>query len=221
MKKKVNLILLGTALLYLFLAPGASAQGIMSDYMGRPVFEKRYTDVKGSPYLSDEWIEGSVKLENGKAFQGVKLKYDQVADELMFLDASGKEQLFVDPVLEFRLGDKLFRRGYPAADGASPAAYYEVLTEGKTDLLKLTSKKVFEETPYNSATKIRTIRANESYYIGVSNLKLTKIRKDKKSLLAALDGKGAELEAYIKSNRLDLKQDSDMVRLVNYYNTLK
>lgn len=192
----------------------------MSDFMGRPVFEKRYTDIKGTPYLFEDWVEGSVKLKSGKAFDGVKLKYDQVADELMFLDQAGKEMLFVEPVVEFTMDKKTFRIGYPATDGASPESYYEVLVEGKTELLKRTSKKVIEEAAYNAATKVKTIRSNESYYVTASNLSLTKVKKDKKSLLAALPDKSAELEAYVKSNRLDLRQEQDMAKLIAYYNSL-
>lgn len=216
---------LKTALLLLFISSvgvttTASAQGLMSDFMGRPVFEKRYTDTKGTPYLFDGYENGAVKLQSGKSFSGVKLRYDQVEDELMFLNESGKEMLFAEPVTEFTINDRTFRRGYPATDGATAEAYYEVLVEGKTELLKRTSKKIIEEAAYNAATKVKSIRANENYYVTASHLSLTKVKKDKKSLLAALPGKSAELETYVKDNRLDLRQEQDMAKLVIYYNSL-
>lgn len=205
----------------LFLPMVTSAQGLLSDQMGNPVFEKRYTNVKGSPYMLSDWATGSVKLRSGKTFDNMKLKYDQVADQVLFLSDNQKEMTFAEPVSEFALEGKAFRRGYPAADGASTDAFYEVLAEGKVSLLKRTSKKVIDEPAYNAASNVKSIRTNENYYLTVSNLELTKIKKDKKSVLGALPGNHAELEAFFKAERLDLKKETDMVKLVNYYNTLQ
>jgi hypothetical protein len=221
MSLKITLRLVCVALgLSLVYAPATLAQGLLADQMGNPVFEKRYTNIKGSPYLQPDWAAGSVKLRSGKTFDGMKLKYDQVEDELLFLSDGGKEMTFSEPVAEFTIGDKAFRRGYPAADGAPANAFYEVITEGKMALLKRTSKKVIEEPAYNAATSVKSIRTNENYYLTATNLELTKIKKDKKSVLAALPDKKAELEDYIKDQRLDLRQEQDIVKLISYYNTL-
>lgn len=200
--------------------PTTVAQGLIADQMGNPVFEKRYTNIKGSPYLQNDWATGSVKLRDGRSFDGMKLKYDQVEDELLFLGDAEKEMTFSVPVTEFTLQDKTFRRGYPVGDGAPANAFYEVLEEGKMSLLKRTSKKVIEEPAYNAASSVKSIRTNENYYLTASNLQLTKIKKDKKAVLAALPDKKEELENYIKDQRLDLRQEQDLVKLISYYNTL-
>ncbi|WP_461491376.1 hypothetical protein, partial [Pontibacter sp. HJ8] len=189
------------------------------DNMGRPIVAKQYVDVKGTPYLMDEWVTGSVKFNNGKLFEGVQLKYNQVEDELMFLDKAKNELLFVEPVLEFKIGERVFRRGYTSVDGASPMAFYEVLTDGKTQLLKRTTKKIHEELTYNSATKPKSFVESNTYYISKSENQLTKVKKDKKSVLNALNDKNAELESYFKTNRPDLKKDVEMAKLVEYYNS--
>lgn len=146
--------------------------------------------------------------------------YDQVADELMFRNQKGEAQLFVQPVVAFELKKRLFMNGYAPVDATPPTAFYEVLVNGPTQLLKRTSKWVHEEVPYSSATKVRSIIEQQNYYLADREGRLTKLKKDKKSLLQALGDKQAELAQYTKANRLDLKQEQDMAKLVAYYNTL-
>ena len=54
----------------------------------------------------------------------------------------------------------------------------------------------------------------------VKGTELIRVRKDKKSLLSALGDKTAQLESYIKSEKLNLKSEAGMISLVEYYNTL-
>jgi hypothetical protein len=210
-----------TAACCLFFNFYATAQFEVLDHMGQPVIAKHYVDVKGSPYLSDEWQEGMVKLHNGNIYHGVKLKYNQIDQELTFRNQKGEAQLFVQPVVEFELNKRLFRKGYPAIDGtSSPNTFYEVLEDGPTQLLKRTSKKIIEETPYSSATKVKSVVESHSLYIANKEGRLNKIKKDKKSLLGVLPEKSSELEKYVKDSRLDLRQEADMAKLVAYYNSL-
>lgn len=208
---------------------GATAQFAVVDIMGQPILSKPYTDVQGSAYLYDNWMKGSVSTSKNVTYDGVYLKYDQVADELMFKSESGEAKIFVQPVTEFTinvgtdnavLATRLFRTGFIPVDGASPHTFYEVLADGQTQLLKRTSKSIFEELPYGSSTKVKKFQADTHYYLA-KDTKLTKIRNDKKALLKALSDKATELEAYIKTNKLDLKKDADLAKVVDYYNTLK
>ncbi|SIT88063.1 hypothetical protein [Pontibacter indicus] len=214
----LRLVLIGAV--FLLCGSKAYAQTEITDFMGRPVMVKQYLDVKGSPYLDDAWQEGWVKMQDGKAYLGVRLKYDQVADELMFANGRGEAQFFVQPVKEFELKKRLFRSGYAPADDTPPSAFYEVLADGPTQLLKWTFKWVHEEVPYGSATKVKSILEQQNYYLADRNGKLTKLKKDRRSLLQALGGKQAELEQYTRTNRLDLRKEQDMTKLVMYYNSL-
>lgn len=208
---------------------GASAQFDVVDIMGQPLMSKPYTDVKGSAYLYDTWMKGSVTTNKGVMYEGVELMYDQVADKLIFKSGNGEPKTFIQPIVEFSikvmkdnavLKEQVFRTGFIPVDGAAPHTYYEVITDGGTQLLKRTSKAIFEELPYGSATREKKFQAETYYYIA-SNGKLIRIKKDKSSVLKALQGKEAELEAYIKKNRLNLKSDEALANLVAYYNTIK
>ena len=131
---------------------------------------------------------------------------------------------FVIPVVEFKLNDKdkasiLYRNEYKAIDDNTEKNYYQVLFDGGTQLLKRTSKKINEEKPFNSASIIKSFEVLNFYYISNNNT-LIRIRKDKKSILAALANQGSALENYLQEKSLNLKNEEDLIQFIQYYNSL-
>lgn len=164
-------------------------------------------------------------MANGKVFNSVDIKYDQVEDQLIYRGTDGQAMNFVDKIAEFNLltsdgNTTVFKKGFPASKGITPENYAEVLVEGKTKLLKRTAKHIQESREYNSATVDRTITSTTLYYLVGDNGEIANISKDKKSILKALPAKSSELEQYISSNKLNLKEDQDLVKLITYYNSL-
>lgn len=211
-------------LLYFSASSQTNAQLIQND-QGAPFLGINYTDVKGHPYLFENWTEGTVKLSNGKSYTNVQLKYNLLRDELFFKDIKTDQLLaFVIAVVEFKLNDKeinsiLYRNGYKAIDDNTEKSYYQVLFDGGTQLLKRTSKKINEEKPFNSASTIKSFEVLNFYYISNNNT-LIRIRKDKKSILAALANHGSALEKYLQEKSLNLKNEEDLIQFIQYYNSL-
>lgn len=194
------------------------------------VFGKDLNNMKGSPYFYDDWSKGSVKLANGVVHEGVDLLYDQMSDELIFRSENGNTQLFMYPVQEFSLqhkennkvvDEKIFRNGFPATNGESEKAFYEILLEGNMTLLKRSSKAVVEERPENSIVKEKMIKESTKYYVFSSD-KMLKVNPNKRSVLSALEDneKSDILQKYIKESRLNINNESALVELIAYYNSL-
>jgi hypothetical protein len=202
----------------------AQAQLIQND-QGAPFLSMNYTDVKGHPYLFEDWTEGTVKQSNGKTYSAVPLKYNILTDEVFFKDPkTGQLLAFVVPVIEFKINGTnteglLFRNGYKAFDNLSAKSYYQVLFDGGTQLIKRVSKRINEEKPLNSASSIKSFEELTSYFLARSGTPM-RIRRDKKSILLALGNNSVALENFIKENQLNLKEENDLVRLITYYNTL-
>jgi hypothetical protein len=72
---------------------------------------------------------------------------------------------------------------------------------------------------YNSSVISKAFKDNISYYLVIGN-KAFPVKKEKRSILSALGNKQTELEAFIKANNLNLKNDDDLARLINYYNSI-
>ena len=198
----------------------------MTDADGRPLLERRYTDVQGSPYMTDNWQKGTVKLGNGQVHKNVDLKYDKAAEQLTFKGKEGTPLTFIQPVKEFTLpmdngtGVMVFRNGYKPVDDAASNTFYQVLSDGETALLKRSIKKVLENKPYNSATTVKTFADVNNYYL-VKNGSLIKVKRDAKDILPNLTDYSAELQSFIKENKLNLKSEPALIMLITYYNSLK
>lgn len=200
----------------------------LQDYQGNPVQSVTYVDVQGYPFLFEQWTNGIIRLNNGKSFTNVQLKYDLVSDELFFKDIKSDQTLkFVDQVVEFKLlpsGQSteqalIFRNGFLSEEALSPKAYYQVLYDGGVKLLKRKIKKVVEIKPFNSASSTKIFEEIEGYFIGKDN-KTFRVRKDKKQILSLLGTRTEELEKFIKSENLNLKNEAHLIKLIAYFNTL-
>ena len=203
----------------------AHGQEFIKDNQGRVISVQKYTDIQGTPFLVDTWTKAIVRLKSNGNFSNISVKYDLVEDQLLFRDVKSDQPMeFIDQVLEFKLiaddeSWSIFKKGFKASDGNTSNNFYQVLYDGGTQLLKRKVKKVIEDRPYNSAVTVKTFNEVETYYIAKANEPL-KIKKDKKQILTALADHAAELEKYIQENKLNVKEDQDLTKLIAYYNTL-
>ena len=218
MKKNILVLLL------FFIIVNCNAQAI-NNVNGMAVQEVDYTDVKGFPYLFDDWLKGDVTMADNSVHQNMDLKYNLLNDRPYFKNSSQSVLTFADPVKQFTIktaGSEqplLFRNGYQNIPGVTSSAFLEVLADGKTQVLKKMAKKIQTENVYPNTSTNKYFTENKTYYIFKDN-KGTLIKLDKKSVLSNLSDKQTELEAYIKQNNLNLKEDGDLSKLITYYNSI-
>jgi len=214
--------------LYLFMSNSARSQSVKDqlvfDQQDRALLTSDNLREEGTPLLTVRWLSGLVKFSNGTTYKSDFLKYDLEKDQLYFKDTKSDDLLlFALPVSEFSLQigkeNLLFKSGYAAVDRNKPSSFYQVLVEGGVQLLKHRVKQPFDERAYNSATTTRTYKEDEYFYVAKNNTPV-KIKKDKKQVLAALGNHAAELEAYITEEKLNLKNEEDLMKLIVFYNSL-
>lgn len=178
----------------------------------------KYRDVEGSAYYNPYWEKGVVKLNDGRVYADVNIKFDQVEQALMFKTKSGDSVILEKPVAEFKIASRntVFRNGY----NGNKNAYYEVLADGTTQLLKSTAKTINDVKAYPYGTgEVRSIKADDQYYLYKNN-KLIRLKQNEASVLAAIGDKQPELTAYIRSSGLNMKNAGDLEKLMEYYNSL-
>lgn len=182
-----------------------------------PLYSLSHENTNGTPYLDEKWHTGTVRFADGHTLNNISLRYNQVTGIVTF-EKKGKEFEFSKPLKEFQYIDDekskvLFRNGFEPSN-----AFYQVLYDGKTLLLKRSLKRRVEKTPFNSGTTTVTFEPTLTYYI-YSNNKLMKVKTNRKSLSSILSDKTDKLNAYFEEHP-DLDSDEDLVKLVSYYNSL-
>lgn len=196
----------------------------------RPVAPLDYAELKGIPYLYEDWQGGNVTFATGESNkEKLLLKYNLVNDMLSFKENSSNEEMaFVEPVKEFTIIDasgnevvvRRFRNGYHGITGTTPESFFEVLSDGKTQLLKKHTKMITESMHVGASGMTRSFTDKTKYYL-VSNGKVVAVKNNETSLLNALSDKVSQLEQFIKTYNTDFKKDAQIGKLVDYYNTLQ
>jgi hypothetical protein len=215
-------ILIAIGIVTLCLSAKLEAQTTYSqDLNGSPIKVSRYLDIKGSPFLFDSWMPSLVQLENGKNYQ-LEIKYDLVADNLLFKDKNGDSLNFVLPVKEFKFTSPTgrvyrFKSGYPTTTpNTGKNTLYEVLYEGNPSLLKRTSKFIWEEsTTYGTATRTKNISSKIGYFI-FDGTSMKPFKPQNKHLASIFEGKSSILNQYIDDNDIDLNKDDDLIKVFTF-----
>lgn len=207
-----------------FLSANVSAQGILSDINGNVLRVNSYGEVGGTPYFeTDEWLDGVITIDGIKSGT-TKLKYDLVADALLYLDPSGNTIQITTPIQEFfiyGLADSalVFRSGYEAIDKNSEKSFYQVLVDGHVQLLKKSRKAVHERVSYGSSVKEVFFDQQSNYYIFSDTEGLSRVT-NKTSFFKAVATNTPEIESYVRQNRVNFRNEEDLISLIMFVNSL-
>jgi hypothetical protein len=93
------------------------------------------------------------------------------------------------------------------------------LADGKVILLKQIKKIFIEEKAFNSATITRRFDTQNSYYV-FKDEKMARLKRSKSGLLDVLSDQKELVEKFISNNKLTVRSDDDLAKIVAYYNSL-
>ena len=192
----------------------------------------RAADVVGTPFLIPFWTRGNVRMTTGTV-PNPWLKYDVAGNRLLWRRPTGDSlELNTNAMTEFSFGDSLrgerhvFRR-YLTSKMADPllrTAFFEVgYDAGRSALLKRRTRLLHHDSTRPSLTVKGTSKWQENtlFYLRRTDDVIEPIRLTPKAVLAALGKNNAPvLQAYMARENLDLSIETDVVKLLKYYDTL-
>lgn len=202
------------------------AQSIQ-DLGGRVFKETISSNISGTPYISSSWSKGSIFTTSNQLHKDLEIKYDLFNKILLFKNQAGEVFQVGIPVKEFIVQsmvknvpvDRQFRSGYlPTADLGTDT-FYEILRDGDVQFLKLNRKELFEEREY-SGTTVKTYQDKISYFIALKNNAPELVSKNAASIVKAIGDREAELNDYIKNQKLNLREEADIIKLLFYYTSI-
>ncbi|OAQ38654.1 hypothetical protein A5893_14710 [Pedobacter psychrophilus] len=215
-----------TLLFISFIALNLKAQYV-KDINGKPVMSKDFTNFTGTPYLYDNWTNGSITTEDGKIYTNRALKYDLFEDVLYFKSAKGESMTFLESLRSFELDNseldnkEVYKNGFPPIDNLTTLSYYKLIYDGTIASLLMKNKKYISESkPYNSSTTEKKFVDIITYYI-FRNGKMEKFKPSKKEILTLFSDKSEQINEFIKSSNIDYKNDEDLAKVFDFYYTSK
>ncbi len=181
-----------------------------------------YEHIKGSPYLDANFKESTVYFKNDSAYK-IALRYN-IFDQRM--EYNFKNQVFSinnpQDIKKIEIANRTFIYYY-SKNNYQFNGYYQLLTQGKASLL-LKREVVFREEEKSDgiveAKPDRFLKNPDKYYIVISSDE-PKLLKNKKSLKIIFTDKLKEMETFAKKEKISFKKQADLIRLVDYYNSLQ
>jgi hypothetical protein len=185
---------------------------------------------KGTPFLFDDWYAGSITLTDNTIHRDLQIKYDIKNDWVVVMNSKGVEIIPEERAIRY----------FYLYDKAGPAYMFVNLTH--IDSIKIEGEKGFIQLLYHGQSKFFkkqekfvkkieptgaytatatydefTLRNPKYYYVDAEN-KVTQVKLNKKAIISLLGLQSKDL-TYLKENKLNLKDEADVVQLLSFLET--
>lgn len=234
MKKyiKTVLLILLTFGLKTVIAQNVYVQGhnFNGDFTVHSTNSKSKLDIKGNPYYNRDFMFGELQLRDGKKMKGL-FRYNIYHQEFELIVE--KDTLTIsNPILleKIDFGGKSFMYSLILEDNKREdfiaGAYFEVLNKGNCKVLikrgiKLKENKYVENYGGGGGDGSHRYIPNETYYIKLSDdMPAQKLIKSKSRFVNYFGEYQHEIVKYIDANKLNINEEKDLIKLIDYYNKL-
>jgi hypothetical protein len=177
-------------------------------------------------YPSELWHEGKVVLESGDTLRGM-IKYDFQQDLVQYALKDQKAEVFTArKVLFFEIYEvaihqyrRFFALPYATQTGYKAPIFFELLEEGKMTLLarEFLEYKSYRSMYFGMYTKL--VLSYRYYFLNEKG-DITEFNGTRNDLLELMGKKADAVDTYMRKNHLKTDERSDLVQVVDYYNSL-
>jgi hypothetical protein len=178
--------------------------------------------IDGTPYLEDDFREGSVASVKG-TYTGVPMRYHIHGD---FVEFKQKDATYIlDPTPAIRKvnlsGASLVVDNY-VVKGKSRLGFYVLLDSGKLTLLEKKNMMLYPAQPPKAieteGKHARYEKLKDDFYYKLNGGAIVEISSVKK-ILEALPDHQEEMKNFVSKEKIS-KSEDDLVKLARYYNQL-
>lgn len=191
-------------------------------------FDNRYEGTKGTPYVNEVWYSGEIYMKSKNRAAVEEMNYNCYDNEVAYLDPATKSVRLINRYnVDFfyflnATDTMLFVPIEPENDGEF--LFAQVLYKGGSMVYKRYEKEFVKanyEGGYSADRKYDEFADKSSLYFRKHDDQLYyKAKKSKKQILEAFPDAENEISAYMKAEKLDMKNEADLVKLLKYYDSL-
>jgi len=182
--------------------------------------------LNGSPYLTDEFIPGTMTTLDSTVIEGLLYRYDIYNDEMQFIiredTASINKPLAVSSI---QMDNKIFvYEVYRVSEHLVAAGYFQLISRGRLSLLfrrqlELEYDNYVPNYGGGGGTKEFMLKNDDNHFVKLEGAAARKIYKKKDFLNAIPEGSRNLIKRYMKEHRISVRKREDLVKLVDYYNS--
>lgn len=182
--------------------------------------------IKGSPYKNENFIDGFVYIKDSDSRITASFRYNIYNDAIEFIDTKDQsiKALHKKEGMDFNFGGENFIYKNKNTSKNIKPGYYKVLltNEEATSLFVKYSCDFIQEIPAPTPLQQETraeFKTKTFYYILIEGV-MKDLPRSKKKIIEAFLSHRSKVKTYISKNRLNVKDEKDLIQLVSYYNSL-
>lgn len=190
-------------------------------------YSASFASAKGTPLLYEEFHTGNFYYNNKTYLENLKLNYNCFTDELLFfnenktyiantqnIDYFAIEGNDDDTILVFKQEFMLSEKG---------RLFMQVLYQGESTFYKRYRKQFLEADfykPYGQGRQVDEYNDYTEYYVKPGGREISLLKPKKSSVREIFSDKSDLVGNYIKKEKINLKDEADLIRLVKFYDGL-
>ncbi|MGB3342933.1 MAG: hypothetical protein WBA61_03395 [Aequorivita sp.] len=187
--------------------------------------EAAFEAIKDEAYANPNFLIGKIFQEDQVLKDNVPMRYNAYADEIE-IKINETDQaygaLIKDPDIFVKVGKEIYVF-VPFEGSNAKGGYFSVLADGKNYGLYKKTTAVFREprvaeTSYQKDTP-PSFQKTVIYYL-VKDGKFLEMPSSKSRILKMMDIKKKEMNAFIKTNKIDLGNEADLIKTITYFDSL-
>lgn len=202
-------------------------QNLVSDGFISTTATKLNTNIKGSPYITNEFNLAKISISSYDTFS---VKYNAFLDEFEVL---GKDDVIYainknesKDITITIIGEQKKYQIYDYYNDKNELTigYFIYLNQlnSKIKLLKKERIIFISEKPssngYDRAQKAEYKRSKDKYYMKIKDQIAVLLPNNKKKLIKLFPGQENEISNFIKTEKIKLSKESDLIKLIKYLN---
>ena len=192
-----------------------------------PVF-KGYKNTNGSIYNDKNFQRGSIFVDGKLAASNVGLRYNAQSEEIEYMERLGSQGTVANVIKKRENVDvKILNDRYvylPTPSKKFKDGYLIVLEENdKLTLYKKLSKDFIEgKKSVNSYTRDvpDSFKEREVLFIKMNGEEIKEVSNSKGKRKKLFSSKESEVASYLKTEKLNIRKDEDLIKALKYYSTL-
>lgn len=188
--------------------------------------DAEFKQIKGSPYDNEEFIRGSIYQGENLLENNVFLRYNIFSNEIEIKQSENQNDynaLIKNSEMIIKIGSDVYVL-VPFEGVDEKGAYFKILSSGShLDLYKRSevsySPRTFPKTSYDREQPAKFTRT-DTYYFMLKDGNFVVMPTKKAKLLKLMEPNDPEIKKFMKENRINLKNENHLIKLVKFYNSL-
>jgi hypothetical protein len=182
-------------------------------------------DIKGSPYLNDEFVNGTIFTVQMLKYSDIPLRFNIYNDDLEFKTPTGEVMALSAPeiVEKAEFGNMQMVYSPYSQTNKIKKGFFVVLEQGKASLYAkpgILFQEPTEPAAYKDAEPAKFVRKADEYYIRIGTEQAILI-SNKKDLIAVFPDNRDKIESFVNKNKIKTNKPESLKEVVKYYNSIE